>query len=196
MKKLSILALAAILCCLTACEKNGAKSFDSKKAVAMLNQVIGLSLDEATNKIRDYGFKIEYDEKDSHWVDFWLGRDCQGYLRANDNNIVYRASYGKFPVDKSEADEILLSWVNQLGTSYTTRLNHSYSFNYGYSEYTKKYTYSISDLPAALANHPYKDYEIIYSGKYGEIRIEEYDEYEAGQAIDSYYISMEDTSLR
>lgn len=230
MKKLTILALVAILCCMTSCEKkDGADSFNSKKIVTIMNEMIGLSADEVSDKIRSYGFKEVYGEKVVSGIgeiiyDYGLisldSKNNYLFFAANKNNVVYHMTYGSyFSSDKKEADKMLLAWVNQLGTSYKSRVNHLYSFDYGYSEYKEEYTYNIDSLSVALANHPHGLYRIEYSGKYGEIIMGEFEFFEDksvyiskpwnlvisgvmhnenpyGQVIDSYYIDMWNDSLR
>ncbi|MCQ2310611.1 MAG: hypothetical protein MJZ64_02540 [Paludibacteraceae bacterium] len=232
MKKLSILTLVAILCCMTSCEKkDGADSFNSKNVVTIMNEMIGLSADEVSDKIRSYGFNEVYDAevwsgdgKMLYEYDFTSLDSKNNYLFfiANKNNVVFCITYGSyFSSNKKEADKILLAWVNQLGISYKSRVNHLYSFDYGYSEYNEEYTYNIDSLSVALANHPHRLYRIEYSGTYGKITmgefeyckdmspkfvipipgsytwsLEESDKIQYSQAIDSYYIEMWNDSLR
>lgn len=198
MKKLTILALAALFCCMTSCEKNDSGS-SSTEIINLFDEIIGLSSEDAHQVVKKRGFKLEDSE---HEIDskegidrytYWY--DKNGYMfqfSANKEDIVSMASFGNLGTSsRSEAEKAVSAWLTQLGETYTTRLGHRCKFSYidPEDDYSLR-SYNYYDWEKLLKNVTERFFVIYEKGvvKCSIIAGSEEKDW------DVYYITMADTS--
>ncbi|MCQ2310613.1 MAG: hypothetical protein MJZ64_02550 [Paludibacteraceae bacterium] len=141
MKKLSILAIAAILCCLISCKnEDSTSSFNPKSAVTILDQIMDLTTNEAINKIKKSGLSLwqEFPEYGTYY--FANKSQNQIIFIESKNGKVIEAAFGEDEVSKEKANSVMKSWINQIGKCYEGE--HKFEFEEVSNQSTTSTSYS------------------------------------------------------
>lgn len=187
MKKLTILVFAAILCCMTSCEKNDSGSFDPKSMVTFLDQIMDLTTNEAINKIKKSGLSLW--EEDPEYGTYYFANKSETkiiFIECKNGKVV-EAAFAEYGVSKEKANSVMKSWINQIGECY--EVVHKFEFKEVKNQSTTSTSYSKIEEVMASATY-------LFTVNYiGGIRVQIHAEPDSDEAYeaktyDSYQINM------
>ena len=185
MKKLTILVLATILCCMTACEKNESNSFSPKDAVTFLDQILDLTTNEAIDKIEKSGLSLCGEEDGGYY--FFDKSQKQIIFIGCKNGKVVETRFAEDGVTKEKANSVMRSWINQIGRCYEGE--HKFEFEEVGNQSITSISYSkIEEIMASATDK----FWVVYIGGIS-VHIaagSNSEQAEAAQTYDYYEITM------